>query len=249
MKPAERNTHFGFRTVPENEKVELVRDVFVGVANKYDFMNDFMSAGMHRVWKTALVDWLAPQPEQHMLDLAGGTGDIAFRILRRQPEASVTILDLTEQMLKVGQQRAARQRLESSISWVAGSASALPFASGSFDACTVAFGVRNFPDIPKALEEMHRVLKLGGRLLVLEFGHVDNNGLRRLYDRYSFRLIPEMGRLVVNDRDSYQYLVESIRRFPKPDEFAAMIRNAGFERVSFRKMSFGVVSIHSGWKI
>lgn len=249
MRSTEEKTHFGFRSIPKGEKADRVRDVFVGVSSRYDLMNDLMSGGMHRVWKTAMVDWLAPRQDQRILDLAGGTGDIAFRILERQPHASLTVLDLTEEMLARGRERSARPGAGADISWIAGSADALPFAGGSFDACTVAFGIRNFPDIAAALAEMHRVLRIGGRVLILEFGHVEIGGLSELYDRYSFGVIPGMGRLVLNDRDSYRYLVESIRRFPHSGQFSEMIAAAGFGNVAVRNMAFGIASIHSGWKI
>ena len=242
-------TDFGFQTISTEQKSRRVRDVFKGVSSRYDLMNDLMSGGMHRIWKAALVDWLAPRPHQRILDLAGGTGDIAFRLLDRQPDATVVVLDLTEDMLAEGRRRAARLSGSPEISWIVGSADAMPFADGSFEACTVAFGVRNFADIPGALAETHRVLTPGGRLLVLEFGHVQHGGLGRLYDRYSFNVIPELGRLVVNDRESYQYLVESIRRFPCRREFAAMLESARFANVAVRTMAFGVATIHSGWKI
>lgn len=249
MGSTDETTHFGFRSISKEEKEGRVRDVFVGVSSRYDLMNDLMSGGMHRIWKAALVDWLAPRPNQQILDLAGGTGDIAFRIVGRQPDASVTVLDLTTEMLQRGQSRARNLHIGSEIAWIAGSADALPFAGGSFDACTVAFGVRNFPDIPRALTEIRRVLKPGGRLLILEFGHVENSGLRKLYDRYSFSAIPVMGQLVVGDQDSYLYLVESIRKFPPQKEFAGMIESAGFANVAVRNMALGVAAIHSGWKI
>ncbi|MCE2523145.1 MAG: bifunctional demethylmenaquinone methyltransferase/2-methoxy-6-polyprenyl-1,4-benzoquinol methylase UbiE [Rhodobacteraceae bacterium] len=249
MRSTEQDTHFGFRTIPKGEKADRVRDVFIGVSSRYDLMNDLMSGGMHRIWKNALVDWLMPQQDQRILDLAGGTGDIALRIVERQPNASLTVLDLTEEMLAMGRDRAARLRSSGDIAWITGSADALPFAADSFDACTVAFGIRNFPDIPESLAEMHRVLRPGGRLLILEFGHVEVSGLRRLYDRYSFSVLPRLGNLVLNDRESYQYLVESIRRFPRRKEFAGMIEAAGFVNVAVRNMSFGVASIHSAWKI
>ena len=249
MTSEEETTHFGFSSIPKGEKAGRVQSVFEGVSDRYDLMNDLMSGGMHRIWKTALVDWLAPRREQRILDLAGGTGDIALKIARRRPEAFVTVLDLTENMLAKGRERARRVGLGERIAWTAGSADAMPFASGSFDACSVAFGVRNFSDIHKALSEIHRVLKPGGRLIVLEFGHVDQSALRDLYDRYSFAVIPRLGQLVLNDPGSYRYLVESIRQFPRRSEFSKMIEASGFSNVAVRQLAFGVAALHSAWKV
>jgi len=242
-------THFGYRTVPLDQKTGHVRELFAGVSSRYDLMNDLMSARLHRIWKSALIDWMAPRPGQEILDLAGGTGDIALRILDRQPAAKVTVLDLTEEMMSAGRRRESEQIPEPSISWIVGDAGNLPFASGTFDICTVAFGVRNFAEIPAALTEIFRVLAIGGRLLVLEFGQVRNSVVRNLYDRYSFAVIPKIGHVVAGDRDSYQYLVESIRLFPDRHRFAAMLEEAGFANVAIRDMTQGVASIHSGWKI
>ncbi len=242
-------THFGYRTVPLDQKTGQVRELFAGVSSRYDLMNDLMSARLHRVWKTALIDWMAPRPGQEILDLAGGTGDIAFRILDRQPAARVTVLDLTEEMMSAGRRREVEDRPEAAISWIVGDAGNLPFADGSFNICTVAFGVRNFAEIPPALTEIFRVLAIGGRLLVLEFGQVRNAFLQELYDQYSFSVIPKIGQVVAGDRDSYRYLVESIRLFPDRRRFAAMFEEAGFSNVAIRDMAQGVVSIHSGWKI
>ncbi len=250
--PAETDTpttHFGRRIVPEAEKAKLVHGVFSSVAGKYDLMNDVMSLGIHRLWKDAMMDWLAPRPGQHLIDVAGGTGDIAFRFLARAEDSRATIVDLTESMLAAGRQRGEAENLSERLSWVVGDAMKLPFASGSFDAYTISFGIRNVTRIADALSEAYRVLRRGGRLMVLEFSHIPNAGLQRLYDLYSFACIPRMGQIIANDRDSYQYLVESIRRFPPQEEFADMIRAAGFENVSWRNLTMGVAALHSGWKL
>ncbi|PPB82558.1 demethylmenaquinone methyltransferase/2-methoxy-6-polyprenyl-1,4-benzoquinol methylase [Albidovulum inexpectatum] len=244
-----RTTHFGFRDVPEEEKASLVHGVFTRVASRYDLMNDLMSAGIHRLWKDAMMDWLAPRPGQHLLDVAGGTGDIAFRFLRRAPQTRATVVDMTESMLIEGRRRAEADQLGERLDWVVGDAMALPFADNSFDRYTISFGIRNVTRIEDALAEAYRVLRPGGRLMVLEFSQVPVPGLQWLYDLYSFNVIPAMGQVVTGDRDSYQYLVESIRRFPDQDTFADMIRAAGFEQVKYRNLTMGVAALHSGWKI
>ena len=244
-----KQTHFGFRTVDEDAKAGMVHGVFSSVASRYDLMNDLMSAGIHRVWKTAMMDWLAPRDGQHLLDVAGGTGDIAFRFLQRAPGARVTVCDMTESMLVEGRKRAEADRLADRLAWVTGDAMALPFADASFDRYTISFGIRNVTRIPDALSEAFRVLKPGGRLMVLEFSQLPVPMLQWAYDRYSFNVIPPLGQLVAGDRDSYQYLVESIRRFPDQETFAGMIRDAGFARVQYRNMSMGIAALHSGWKI
>lgn len=245
-----QTTHFGFQTVDEAQKAGLVHGVFTRVAPRYDLMNDLMSAGIHRLWKDAMMDWLAPRPGQRLLDVAGGTGDIAFRFLRRAGAgARAVVLDLTESMLAEGRRRAEAEALSDRLDWVAGDAMALPFAAGSFDVYTIGFGIRNVTRIDAALAEAFRVLRPGGRLMVLEFGRVTNAPMQRLYDLYSFRVIPALGQAVAGDRASYQYLVESIRRFPDQDAFAAMIRDAGFEQVRVRNLTMGVAALHSGWKL
>ena len=246
----QRSTHFGNRTVDEAQKAGLVHGVFTRVATRYDLMNDLMSAGIHRLWKDAMIDWLAPRPGQRLLDVAGGTGDIAFRFLRRAGDgATAVVLDMTESMLAEGRRRAEAEALAGRLDWVAGDAMALPFEDASFDVYTISFGIRNVTRIEDALAEAFRVLRPGGRLMVLEFAHVTSAPLQRLYDLYSFNVIPAMGQAVAGERDSYQYLVESIRRFPDQDAFAGMIRAAGFEQVKYRNLSMGVAALHSGWKL
>jgi demethylmenaquinone methyltransferase/2-methoxy-6-polyprenyl-1,4-benzoquinol methylase len=242
-------THFGFQTVDETEKAGMVHGVFTNVASRYDVMNDVMSGGVHRLWKDAMMDWLAPRNGQRLLDVAGGTGDIAFRFLKRAPGAKATVLDMTESMLIEGERRSEAAQLAEKLDWVVGDAMALPFEDNSFDVYTISFGIRNVTRIPDALAEAFRVLRPGGRLMVLEFSQLPNDGLQRLYDLYSFNVIPRMGQVIAGDRDSYQYLVESIRKFPDQETFADMIRNAGFERVAYRNLSFGIAALHSGWKI
>ncbi len=244
-----RTTHFGFKDVPEGDKAGMVHGVFTRVANKYDIMNDVMSVGIHRLWKDAMMDWLAPRPGQRLLDVAGGTGDIAFRFLKRAPSAVATVLDMTESMLVEGQKRAEAENMADRLNWVVGDAMALPFEANTFDIYTISFGIRNVTRIEDALTEAYRVLKPGGRIMVLEFSQLPNPGLQWAYDRYSFNVIPAMGQIVAGDRDSYQYLVESIRKFPDQDMFAAMIRAAGFEQVKYRNLTMGVAALHSGWKI
>ncbi|MFZ9131983.1 MAG: bifunctional demethylmenaquinone methyltransferase/2-methoxy-6-polyprenyl-1,4-benzoquinol methylase UbiE [Gemmobacter sp.] len=242
-------THFGFRTVGADQKAGLVQGVFSRVASKYDVMNDLMSAGVHRLWKDAMMDWLAPRPGQRLIDVAGGTGDIAFRFLARAPGASAVVVDLTEPMLAEGRARAEATAMGGALDWVVGDAMALPFADASFDVYTISFGIRNVTRIEAALAEAHRVLRPGGRLMVLEFSRMVSAPLQWAYDRYSFNVIPVMGQIVAGDRESYQYLVESIRRFPEQEAFAAMIREAGFSQVRYRNLSMGIAALHSGWKI
>ncbi|MFN6978714.1 MAG: bifunctional demethylmenaquinone methyltransferase/2-methoxy-6-polyprenyl-1,4-benzoquinol methylase UbiE [Gemmobacter sp.] len=242
-------THFGDRTVPEGDKAGLVHGVFSRVASRYDIMNDLMSAGIHRVWKDAMMDWLAPHPGQRLLDVAGGTGDIAFRFLRRAPGATAVVCDMTAAMLDEGRKRAEAEALGSALDWVVGDAMALPFPDAAFDVYTISFGIRNVTRPAAALAEAFRVLRPGGRLMVLEFSRIPNEALQWAYDRYSYNVIPAMGQAVAGDRDSYQYLVESIRRFPDQDAFAAMIAGAGFDHVKYRNLSFGIAALHSGWKL
>lgn len=244
-----KTTHFGNSEVPEDDKAGLVHGVFSSVASKYDVMNDVMSVGIHRLWKDAMMDWLAPRDGQKLLDVAGGTGDISFRFLDRAPGAQATVLDMTESMLVEGRKRAEAARLADKLDWIVGDAMALPFADNMFDRYTISFGIRNVTRIEDALREAFRVLKPGGRLMVLEFSQIPNVPLQKLYDLYSFNVIPRMGQAIAGDRDSYQYLVESIRKFPEQERFAQMIRDAGFERVTYRNLSMGIAALHSGWKI
>lgn len=241
-------THFGYQEIPEAEKAGRVRDVFSSVAARYDLMNDLMSGGMHRLWKEHLVDWLAPRPGIGLLDVAGGTGDISFRVLDRVGgRGHATICDMTEEMLVEGARRAGPRA--PALDWVRGDAMALPFADGSFDAVTIAFGIRNVTRPPEALAEMRRVLRRGGRFICLEFSQPSVPVLEWIYDRYSFNAIPAMGQAVTGDRDSYQYLVESIRRFPDAETFAGQVADAGFARVRVRPLTFGAVALHSGWRL
>ncbi len=242
-------THFGFDDIPEDQKAGRVKGVFSSVASKYDVMNDVMSAGVHRLWKDAMLDWLAPRAGQRLLDVAGGTGDIAFRFLKRAQDTKAVVCDMTEQMLQKGQHRAETAQLTDRLEWVVGDAMALPFAKDSFDVYTISFGIRNVTRIEDALSEAYRVLKPGGRLMVLEFSHLPNSFLQNAYDLYSFNVIPRMGQIIVGDRASYQYLVESIRKFPDQETFADMIRTAGFDHVRYRNLTFGVAALHSGWKL
>jgi demethylmenaquinone methyltransferase/2-methoxy-6-polyprenyl-1,4-benzoquinol methylase len=245
----ENTTHFGFDTVAESEKAGRVQGVFQSVASRYDVMNDVMSAGVHRLWKDAMMDWLAPRAGQKLLDVAGGTGDISFRFLKRAGHGHATVLDLTEPMLVEGRKRAEAEAMSDKLDWGVGDAMALPFGDNSFDVYTISFGIRNVTRPEQALSEAFRVLKPGGRLMVLEFSQIPNPGLQWAYDRYSFNVIPEMGRIIANDRDSYQYLVESIRRFPDQETFLRMVRAAGFEQAKYRNLTMGVACLHSGWKL
>ena len=246
---SDKTTHFGFETVREGDKADRVRGVFTSVASKYDIMNDVMSGGVHRIWKDAMMDWLAPRPGQRLLDVAGGTGDIAFRFLKRAGVGSAVVLDLTENMLTEGRKRAEAEQLATSLDWVVGDAMALPFADSSFDVYTISFGIRNVTRPQQALNEAFRVLKPGGRLMVLEFSQLPNPLLQKAYDLYSFNVIPRMGQMIAGDRDSYQYLVESIRKFPDQDTFLGMVRVAGFGNAKYRNLTLGVAALHSGWKL
>ena len=246
---AEQTTHFGFETVPEAEKAIKVQSVFNSVAGKYDIMNDVMSMGIHRIWKEAMMDWLAPSPGQKLLDVAGGTGDISFKFLNRAGTGHTTVLDITENMLIAGRKRAEADKMLNSIDWVIGDAMALPFADNSFDVYTISFGIRNVTRPQEALNEAFRVLRPGGRLMVLEFNQIPVPLVQKAYDIYSFNVIPRMGKLIANDRESYQYLVESIRNFPDQETFLSMVREAGFENTNYRNLSLGIAALHSGWKI
>ncbi len=247
-----RTASFGFREVPEAQKAPLVRGVFSSVANRYDLMNDLMSGGVHRLWKSAMIDWLRPRPGQDFLDLAGGTGDIAFRIVRRlEPDAAgrIVVCDLTPDMLGVGRDRALDRGLLNGIEWSCGDAESLPFPDRSFDAVTIAFGLRNVTHIDRALAEARRVLRPGGRCLCLEFSKVVLPLLAELYDRYSFAVLPRLGELVAGDAESYRYLVESIRRFPPQEELAGRIADVGLDQVKIRNLSGGIAALHSAWRL
>ena len=246
-------TSFGYRDVAEDDRQGLVNQVFATVAERYDLMNDLMSGGLHRLWKRDFVTWLNPPkgatPFRH-LDVAGGTGDVALRVVAAAgPNTTSTICDISPEMLAVGQRRVHDAGLDERISCIEGNAEALPFADGSFDAYTIAFGIRNVTHIDRALAEAYRVLKPGGRFLCLEFSEVQVPLLDRLYDFHSFEVIPRLGKLTAGAAEPYQYLVESIRKFPKQEAFASMIRDAGFERVSYRNLTGGIAAMHSGWKI
>jgi demethylmenaquinone methyltransferase / 2-methoxy-6-polyprenyl-1,4-benzoquinol methylase len=243
---------FGSKRVPLAAKQGLVNDVFHSVARRYDLMNDLMSFGLHRAWKDALVTALNPPKAApfSVLDIAGGTGDVALRMIAAGgARTRVTVCDINPDMLDVGRERAAMHGGDAAVTFAEANAETLPFADRSFDAATIAFGIRNVPRIETALAEAFRVLKIGGKFVCLEFSSVDVPALDRLYDFYSFNVIPALGRVVAGDADSYRYLVESIRRFPKPQTFAAMLRAAGFARVAFQAMSGGIVTLHSGWRL
>ncbi|KAM9858672.1 2-methoxy-6-polyprenyl-1,4-benzoquinol methylase, mitochondrial [Aulostomus maculatus] len=280
----DKSTHFGFETVPEAEKAKKVYEVFENVAQKYDIMNDAMSLGIHRLWKDALLHVMHPQPGTRLLDVAGGTGDIAFRFLEyirsqkeRQkrraarsmqtpswdeisnnysadneegsPGSRAVVCDINKEMLKIGKQKADDMNISAGLSWVVGDAEELPFDDDQFDIYTIAFGIRNVTHIDQALQEALRVLKPGGRFMCLEFSKVTNPVLARLYDAYSFQVIPVLGEVIAGDWKSYQYLVESIRKFPDQEEFKGMIEDAGFYCVQYYNFTGGVVSLHSGFKL
>ena len=246
---AEQTTHFGFETVPEAQKAGKVQNIFNSVASKYDIMNDVMSMGIHRIWKEAMMDWLAPKPGQKLLDVAGGTGDISFKFLKRSGSGHATVLDITENMLIEGRRRAEPDQILDSLDWIVGDAMFLPFADNSFDVYTISFGIRNVTQPQEALNEAFRVLRPGGRLMVLEFSQIPVPLAQKAYDLYSFNVIPTMGKLITNDRSSYQYLVESIRKFPDQETFISMLQQAGFENTGYRNLSLGIAALHSGWKI
>lgn len=245
-------TSYGFREVAEGEKQVLVNEVFHKVAKRYDIMNDVMSAGLHRIWKDAMIAALNPRkdPGYKVLDVAGGTGDIAFRIVEASGrQAHATVLDINGSMLGVGAERAQKKGLAEHLTFVEANAEELPFDDNSFDAYTIAFGIRNVPRIDVALSEAYRVLKRGGRLLVLEFSEVEMPLLDKFYDQWSFKAIPRFGKMITGDAEPYQYLVESIRKFPNQADLAKMISQAGFSRVTFTNYSGGIAALHSGWKL
>jgi demethylmenaquinone methyltransferase / 2-methoxy-6-polyprenyl-1,4-benzoquinol methylase len=253
MRDGETLTHFGDRNVPLEDKQALVDDVFHKVARRYDLMNDLMSGGLHRAWKADMVTVIDPPrgatPFRH-LDVAGGTGDIAFRVVGAGgPGVRVAVADINAEMLEVGRERAYERGLDDVVSFIEGNAEALPFPDRAYDAYSIAFGIRNVPRIEAALAEAYRVLRPGGRFVCLEFSSIDVPGLDSLYELYATNVIPALGRAVAGDAEPYRYLVESIRRFPRPVAFAAMISAAGFRRVSHRVMSGGIVALHTGWRL
>ncbi len=253
----ENRTHFGYRDIAEHEKAPLVQGLFQSVAGRYDLMNDLMSGGIHRLWKAAMIDWLDPRPGIRLLDTAGGTGDIAVRVierLRRHGEGAaerseILVCDLTPGMLEVGRNRALDRGIFSGIEWICGDAERLPLPDSSVSAYTIAFGLRNVTHVERALEDARRVLKPGGRFLCLEFSRIVMPLISELYDRYSFNVLPAMGAAVTGDRGAYVYLAESIRRFPPQDELAAMMERAGLQQVRYRNLSGGIAALHSAWRI
>ncbi len=242
-------TDFGYTQVDKHEKATLVKGVFDNVAADYDVMNDLMSLGVHRLWKDRLIEMMNSQKGAKLLDVAGGTGDVAFRFLKQTAGGSVTVCDINESMLKEGQKNAIDKNVLSGVEWVCGDAENLPFEDNSYDFYTIAFGIRNVTNKDKALLEAKRVLKPGGRFLCLEFSKVNIPPLAKLYDFFSFNVIPKIGEIIAKDGNSYRYLVESIRKFPNQEIFANMIKDAGFQQVKYVDLSGGIVAIHSGWKV
>jgi len=243
---------FGFRSVDPRERQGLINQVFARVADRYDLMNDLMSGGLHRLWKDDLIAWLAPPKARafRLIDVAGGTGDIAMRFLDAAgPDAKAVICDISGEMIAAGQRRFAGTELARQLTFVQGNAEALPFPDRSFDAYTIAFGIRNVTERAAALREAYRVLRPGGRFLCLEFSQVQAPFLDNVYEMYSFHVIPRLGQLVAGDREAYQYLVESIARFPDQESFAEEVKAAGFGRVRYRNLTGGVAAIHSGWRL
>ena len=249
----QNSASFGFRDVPEGQRQGLVNEVFAKVADRYDVMNDLMSGGLHRLWKDDLAGWLAPPRGAARfahLDVAGGTGDVALRVMRAAGQGATSVIcDISAAMLAAGQRRIGRTDQAEKISFVQGNAEVLPFPDQSFNAYTIAFGIRNVTHIDRALAEAFRVLRPGGRFLCLEFSEVQVPVLDRLYDLWSFQAIPRLGKLTAGDSQPYEYLIESIRKFPKQEAFAGMVRTAGFEQVSYRNLTGGVAAMHSGWRI
>lgn len=242
-------TFFGFKEIDKNKKEAMVKGVFSSVAPKYDIMNDLMSFGIHRLWKDRMIKELNPKKDGRLLDVAGGTGDIAFRFLKSADKGSVTVCDINNEMLLQGQKNAIDRNILKNIEWVCGNAEKLPFKDDSYDYYTIAFGIRNVTNIDKALKEAFRILKPGGKFVCLEFSNVNNAVFSKIYNFFSFNVIPQIGKIVMDDKDSYQYLVESIKKFPKQENFKKMIEEAGFDKVKYTNMTDGVVAIHTGWKI
>ena len=239
---------FGYREVEMEQKQGLVNDVFDSVASSYDIMNDLISLGVHRLWKEALLDWMAPRPNQTLADLAGGTGDIAVRFLQRGGQFA-HVIDINEKMMAEGQRRREINKFRSKLAWVIGDAQSIPLKDNSVDRATIAFGLRNVPDRELALKQIVRILKPGGRFCCLEFSHVKNPLLSSLYDMWSFNILPKVGQLVAGDMHSYIYLVESIRKFPSQSELCTMMADAGLVQIKVRSLSGGIATIHSGWKL
>lgn len=244
---------FGFKKVNREEKSHLVKEIFSGVAKKYDLMNDLMSGGVHRIWKNKMMEELNFSKDLKVIDLASGTGDIAFRIVKkareRKVKCAIDVVDINQEMLDVGKKRAIDLNLFSDLKFTCADGEKLPFADESFDFFTISFGIRNFTDISAGLREAYRVLKPGGKFICLEFSKVNDYFLQKIYDTYSFKIIPKIGEVVLKDRASYQYLVESIRKFPDQDKFKKMIETVGFKNVSYKNLSFGAAAIHIGHKI
>ncbi len=248
-------THFGFKQVDRDQKSDLVREIFSNVAKKYDLMNDLMSVGVHRLWKNKMVEginFLDKQKKYRTIDLAGGTGDIAFRIAKKSQtenvECKIDVVDINQEMLDVGKLRAIDLNLFSNLNFICCDGENLTFVDETYDFFTIAFGIRNFTNIDKALSEAYRVLKPGGKFICLEFSRVNDYFLQKIYDTYSFRIIPKIGEVILKDRNSYQYLVESIRKFPAQDDFKKMIEKAGFKNVSYQNLTFGTAAIHTAVK-
>ncbi len=245
-------THFGFKEVDRDQKSNLVKNIFSNVAKKYDLMNDLMSAGTHRLWKNNMINCIDFFDNIKIIDVAGGTGDIAFRIAKKAQEKSlnyqIEVVDINPQMLEVGRLRAVDMNLFSHLNFVENDGENLKFADESFDVFTIAFGIRNFTNIDKGLREAHRVLKKGGKFICLEFSKVEDIFLQKIYDTYSFKIIPKIGEFILKDHDSYQYLVESIRKFPDQKSFTKLIENAGFSRAGYQNLTFGACAIHWGFK-
>ena len=251
-KVASEKVDFGFKKVNREEKSNLVKEIFSGVAKKYDLMNDLMSAGVHRIWKNKMIEEVNFTKPMQVIDLAGGTGDIAFRITKKAREKNIKceidVVDINQEMLDVGKARAFDLNLFSDLKFTCADGEKLPFADESFDFFTISFGIRNFTNISAGLSEAYRVLKPNGKFICLEFSKVNDYFLQKIYDTYSFKVIPKIGEVILKDRQSYQYLVESIRKFPSQDEFKKMIEVAGFKNVSYKNLSFGAAAIHLGYK-
>jgi ubiquinone/menaquinone biosynthesis methyltransferase len=241
----EQNIDFGFKTVKKLDKQNLVNKVFDSVANKYDLMNDLTSFGIHRQWKNDLINWIAPQKNQRLADIAGGTGDIAQKFIKAGGH-SAYVIDINEEMIKSGK---SNKKSIKKINWISASAEDIPMDDNKFERASMGFGLRNITNRNKALEEVYRILKPGGRFICLEFSHVENHLIKQIYNFWSFNCMPYIGEKITGDRDAYNYLVESIRQFPTQPELSAMISNAGFSRVKYRNLSNGIVSLHSGWKL